>query len=440
VNKSKVLKVFVFVLAETVAASCAPQLTQEKGATLPAPTGRFSIGRATYHLVDSRRPEPLAHREGARRELMVDVWYPVQSNAKGKAATYIPDSESFEKLLGEAGLKKAFGDDYHVLLLAQTHALEGAPFAESLKKVPVLVFSHGGGVFRSNYTAQIEDLVSHGYVVASIGHTYDTAMTIFPDGRIAPLSTEGAPQGQVEKGIDFRPLPNPSPDAGDAERVRNMDAWRSIYAQDIRFVIDELGSKDGAMSHAPFAAHLDLQHIGALGHSAGGRAAALACQEDSRIKSCLNEDGVVTNEPFYRKADGSTMKQPFLYFSRRRKPPPSDDELKKDNLTRQKYEYIVRTVDSNQDQLLLSTPESFRVLLSTCQVEHFSFTDFPLLQAGADRTKYAYAYLTSKIIRAYTRAFFDKTLKGENTLLDESPPPEWAVSVEQFATGVKQTR
>jgi predicted dienelactone hydrolase len=347
---------------------------------------------------------------------MVDVWYPAQVASTAKPAPYIPDLPSFERSLSQAELKDTFGRLSPIILPLRTHAVEDAPFAGAVKYAPLLVFSHGGGVFRAHYTAQFEDLASHGYVVVSIGHTYDTGITVFPNGRVIHLSNEGAP----------------APGASDEEIIRHQNDRRLVQAADIRFVIDQLSRRDGLMSHAPFAGHIDVHRIGAFGHSAGGRAAALACQTDARIAACLNEDGVANNLPFDRRSDSSTMRQPFLYFGRHRKPPPSDAQLREMKMTRSEFNDLIRSVDKKQDDLLADLPSGYRVTLSTCQVEHFSFTDFPFLEAGGDRTKQACANLTLKIIRAYVVAFFDRYLKKQPGLLELPVPDDWPVSVERF--------
>src|SRR5205823_2889951 len=82
-----------------------------------------------------------------------------------------------------------------------------------------------------------------------------------------------------------------------------------VEAEDIRFVI-------GQLTRLPMARQLDFARVGALGHSAGGEAAALACQLDARIKACLNQDGAMHGLPFSRDASGKTMSQPFMYFTR----------------------------------------------------------------------------------------------------------------------------
>src|SRR5262245_38811452 len=150
--------------------------------TLPRPTGPLSVGRITRHWTDRTRVEPVDPMHG-RRELMVDVWYPTDT-ATGPAADYFDisafnDARSAERLGGY--LRAAY--DAIKSGSVRTHAVAGAPFARSVQRSPVLIFSHGGGETRETYSAQMEDLASHGYVVAAITHTYDAVLTAFPDGR-----------------------------------------------------------------------------------------------------------------------------------------------------------------------------------------------------------------------------------------------------------------
>jgi predicted dienelactone hydrolase len=54
-----------------------------------------------------------------------------------------------------------------------------SPIAEGSARFPLIVFSHGPGLATLAYSIQIEELVSHGYVVAAIDHTYETFATVF---------------------------------------------------------------------------------------------------------------------------------------------------------------------------------------------------------------------------------------------------------------------
>src|SRR5215472_7504393 len=77
--------------------------------TLPAPTGPFAVGRIAYHWTDSSRPEPLSAQKGARREVMVYVWYPAEVGANAQTAPYLPNFSRIEKAVGEADMKTLLG-------------------------------------------------------------------------------------------------------------------------------------------------------------------------------------------------------------------------------------------------------------------------------------------------------------------------------------------
>ena len=68
---------------------------------------------------------------------------------------------------------------------APTNAYEDAPLLAGAKELPTLFYSHGYGSFLSQNSALMEDLASHGYVVYSVQHTYDSSATVFPDGSVA---------------------------------------------------------------------------------------------------------------------------------------------------------------------------------------------------------------------------------------------------------------
>jgi dienelactone hydrolase len=96
---------------------------------------------------------------------------------------------------------------------------------------PLLVFAHGFGGNRTNFTATLAHLASRGFVVAAMD---------FPSTNLTALST------------------------GTANVVDLIEQPR-----DVSFVIDSLlGSGDPAA--AAFASAVDAERIGALGHSFGG--------------------------------------------------------------------------------------------------------------------------------------------------------------------------
>jgi len=74
---------------------------------------------------------------------------------------------------------------------------------------------------------------------------------------------------------------------------------------------------------------------------------------------------------------------------------------------------------------------SYLVTVATSGMAHSSFCDRPLLYAGGAQA--ANPLRAIEVIRAYTRAFFDKYLKGlKGTLLDQAASRYSEVTIEHF--------
>jgi Platelet-activating factor acetylhydrolase, isoform II len=383
--------------------------------TLPSPTGPFSVGRVSVYWKDESRIEPLSATHEPR-ELMVDIWYPSES-PRGAVAAYL-DVTGYERALGADGFQRYFGNaSESVRKGVQTHAVMGTPYAQSARQSPVLIFSPGGGMVREVYAAQLEDLASHGYVVAAISHSYDAIATVFPDGKSIGYSEKRWPVTPSVEG----------------EANLNQLEW---HAKDIRLVLDELTRANLARPAAlPFAGHLDLAHVGAFGHSFGGIAAAHACQLDQRFEACLNEDGVVANRPLFLDARGWAMDQAFMLILH---DPPTrpltDEQVAQMKMPRQRIEALVKKLDAEQEAALQNTGKgSYRVRLRSEKVSHMDFSDLPLLGAS-DRVDAEKRSAILATVRSYTLAFFDRHLRGVNSeLLHEGAPKnEFVDSVERF--------
>lgn len=384
---------------------------------LPVPTGPFGIGKVTVLYEDESRTEPLDPKHGPRR-ILVNVWYPADAPAsKGVPTAEYLDVAAFERVIGADGLKSQLGASYAMIKAGSvvTHAVVRAPFASSLRRSPVLIFSPGGGMISELYTSQLEDLASHGYVVAAITHSYDGFFTVFPDGSHVAYDSKRWPQQPSLEG----------------EANLNQLEW---HADDIRVVLGELSR---APSTLPFSGRLDLAHVGAFGHSFGGIAAAHACQKDQRIRACLNQDGAVAMQPYFPDARGWGMDQPFMLIERaQRMEPPSDQELAQMKLTRERVNEIRKRLDANRDRVLRGTGKgAYRVVLQRSVTTHTDFTDLQVLGAPTSDERKTRERIMA-VVRDYTRAFFDRRLKGmRSPLLDAKVPNQFVESIERFGPG-----
>ena len=384
-------------------------------AALPPPTGPFAVGRVTVEWVDRSRIEPLSDDRGGRG-LMVDIWYPAEPSG-GPLASYL-DVAAFERAIGAAGVRRQLEGAYDVVKAGrvETHAVAGAPFARQVTRAPVLIFSPGGGLVREIYAAQLEDLASHGFVVAAVTHPYDGVVAVYPDGHWIAYDAKRWPQIPSFLG----------------EWNLNQLDW---HARDIRFVLDELERADRTATQLPFTGHLDLKRVGALGHSFGGVAAAKACQTDRRFTACLNQDGLAGRQPF--DADGGTWagNQRFMLIQRASDPgPPPEKDLTEMKITLQRAEDLLAQLDRDQDAAMRRVGASYRVELDRTKTTHADFTDLPLLAAQTEDGAMARARVAN-VVRALTLAFFDWSLRGKRPAILLKPSAETLiVSIKRFGT------
>ncbi len=158
------------------------------------------------------------------------------------------------------------------LALVKTPAYINAQIADSEKPFPVILFSHGWKGFNAQNTGQALELASRGFVVIAVQHTYGAVITVFPDGTIAPNNPNALPDDS---------------DAPDYEEVANILAMQ--WAGDLSFTLDQIQNPESEAG-AFFSSHLDLEKIGAYGHSTGGGAVIQFCGNDPRCTSVLGMD------------------------------------------------------------------------------------------------------------------------------------------------------
>ncbi|MDI5978963.1 hydrolase [Amycolatopsis magusensis] len=217
---------------------------------LPRPSGPHTPGRVALRLVDWSRPDPWVPDQPFR-ELMVSLWYP--SAGGGRPARY----------LGQGAAATASTDDLDLTAI-DLHSVDGAAVLRGEKR-PVLVFSPDLGSPRDFHTSLVEDLTSHGYVVVTIDHTYETAVD-FPGGRIA--GRRAAKQAHLEARV---------------EDVQTVLAKLTSLAE---------GRIPGDGILPPWLGSvLDLGRLGVFGHGAGGGTTAEAMYRDIRLRAGVVLDG-----------------------------------------------------------------------------------------------------------------------------------------------------
>ena len=357
-------------------------------AKFPAPTGPFAVGTVVRHLVDVSRPETLAAGVNGRRELMIQIWYPANPAARGTDARYVMSP-------AEVG---SFNDSQFLRL--NTHALLDAPISTAHARYPVLVYSPSWHGQRYQNTVLAEALASHGFVVVGIDHPYGSAVTVFPDGRVARA-----------KPAEFWDL---SSDAALKRSIQYIELQLAVRVKDVEFVADELARYNLPGSNDQFSGRLDMNRLGVFGYSFGGAVAVQTCWSDHRFRAAVDLDGALFADS---ARDG--IQQPLLIMTDN-DPPPSQSELTSSRLPHRRYEMLV----DEQDQLLRrDTVNHGGYLLKIDGVDHSSFYD-DLTPSLIGRVK-GYGTIGQvqimRIVGTYTLAFFEHTLNGTIQPLLDGP-------------------
>jgi predicted dienelactone hydrolase len=403
-----------------VAQDASPLETPISAAALPVPSGPFGIGRIGYEWIDESRSDfysidpvdPAAPH--APRDLMVYLWYPTSHKTLNSSGTYLPGAKQIDaNPEAQSLVKEEFGPIWPQILNGQlkSHAEDNAPIAVSPAPFPVIVFSHGLGSSGFEYTSLIEDLVSRGYIVAAIEHTYTGFAVLFPDGKVVPSHRDSTP-------------PNLTPD----QRMQRMMASAGLDiaqgAGDVLFVLNKLTTLNAkAPKDFPLAGRVDLARVAAMGHSAGGSYAARACQLDARFRACISLDGALPPvSAFPEFPDKKRFQQPVLLLE-------VDHTGDRMPYSPEQYNDFLKVKEA---ELKLCPPGSYDIILKAPDLYHGSFSDYRVLAATGHQLETEQAVHNLSLIESFTRAFLNKTLNRAKEPLLDNPSQSGEAKVKEY--------
>ncbi len=350
-------------------------------AQLPDPTGPFHIGTALYDWTDRSREEEWSATPQVGRELLVQVWYPSDDIDANRPVPYVPDSDRIK-----ASLEK----DWPEMPSVKTHAAWGARLSTARKEYPLLIFSHGMNSARFYYTGLMEELASHGYVVAAIDHTFWGPGVAFPNGRVV----------RFEDGMEAR-------DQLSSDEIDQM-MWAgvSVMVTDEVFVERKMADLDSdSASSNPFHNRLNLSYVGAIGHSMGGQASTRACLEYRAFKACACLDGI--NQYIYLRPAASS--KPFLLLL---------------NST-----WGTQIVSQSLARRYLAAFSNAQVFIVD-GTKHNSFSDLPIL-SPVSRAKAPSDPVTAQhVITTEVLAFFDRSFGNEGSRWQDTTTPIGLIDVD----------
>jgi len=374
---------------------------------LPEPDGEFKIGMQTFHLVDRNREEVFDDAKDGKRELMVQVWYPVQAGT-GKYAPFIPDTPILRYMAANYGLPEF---TLQHLKYVSSHAYSGAEVSSAQTSYPLILANPGFGSSRFLHTSQAENLASHGYIVAVIDHTYNTFATEFPDGRITTSTTNDlfSPNDDYRTGRESR------------------DKLGKVLTDDVAFVLDQFELIQSGQIPSPLKGRIDLGHVGVFGHSIDG-ATAYDASYDPRIAVGIDLDGGL-----YRLRDREDLRKPFLFINSEsyfeelnrviNNRVYTNAELNHMGSTREWMDQVTEDKKLELERMRETVDEGGQILYIE-NTEHLNFADVQFISPV-----FKMLGITGKIdperansaINAYMLDFFDMYLKNQGGVLIKGP-------------------
>ena len=308
---------------------------------LPAPTGKYAVGRAEYDWIDTTRMDEMAPQKDVKRELLAWIWYPAATTKKlHKLADYMPPSwqKEIERNSGWLMTHLITRD----LSRVQTHSIQNAQVSSEHSSYPVVIMRAGLSALTLTYTTLAEDLASHGYIVVGFDVPYRTFVVVRPNGNVIAR----APQNDADR------LTGP-------EQTKLATKLESAWSNDMSFAVDELERMN--ISDPRFRNRLNMQSVGVFGHSLGGATALQFCCNDSICKAGIDIDGAPLGNVILK---GVT--QPFMFLLGDHHNEPQTE---------------VRQIMANTHSVYDHLPPDRRTLLMIRGANHFMFSDNAVLKS-----------------------------------------------------------
>jgi Platelet-activating factor acetylhydrolase, isoform II len=323
--------------------------------SLPEPEGPFGVGTFEYSITDDSRKE--RYSPTRNRELYVEVWYPAEKSA----SSGFPVRTLFQELYEGDYTRQSLLFGYLARIPTRSHVR--APVAAANDgPFPVLLFNHALELgFTSQNQLLMEHLASHGYVIFSIAHPYQSSKVNLGSAGTVTLVRElpsdlDLPRAELPRGIvgeiyqashdlaeisavkeALLPLAEQyfalderdrKTFLGSAVARKEFDAYRHFisedlledyflydyfaqnsmhqyWVEDIQFIADTLGDLRAPIEG--FSESIDAGGFGVFGMSHGGSAAGEFCKIDSRCKAGANLDGTQFGRQWNRPVEA-----PFL--------------------------------------------------------------------------------------------------------------------------------
>lgn len=234
-------------------------------------TGPFCVGTKEILVPETDRTETFTETDDDNRELTVQLWYPTDVTTN-KYIDYM-DHDIFTWMSNSFLHSNLLKLPEDAIAQVQSRSQLNTPLATYAKQYPLIIFSHGLFYSGKSYLSLVEELASHGFIVAAINHSYISGLTKSSSGKLIHHTkipnNKKAIQSMIQKGFN-------------------------VMSEDVSLTLDHLSKHNNIESEmSPFdQCSIDFDKVGMLGHSLGGAVALNKCLNDERVQACINLDGV----------------------------------------------------------------------------------------------------------------------------------------------------
>ncbi|NBI54627.1 alpha/beta hydrolase [Photobacterium alginatilyticum] len=249
----------------------------------PNPDGPYRIG---FHQFEVYNDE---------NWIQVSSWYPSTAKTTEKRVGYLTPA-LIDTYVKDGNSKSMFST------IPPSWTFFDLPIANG--KHPVLIYNHGFLTFPRFSMTQLEYLASHGYIVLAISHPGRTRLIERKSGVLVPANYTPVKFTEEEDAalmVDIVRMEN-AVKLDEWLKARKLVVANELFQQSMLnnfnpmyknnlMLIDALHSIESGNIPTLLKGHMDLDAVGAFGHSFGGNVSIVMTEQSPVIKAGVNLDG-----------------------------------------------------------------------------------------------------------------------------------------------------